>query len=156
MSTTPAWLLGGHLTSVIVTGITVAADGTLTEASGSGIRTITFKVNSVKNSLSQHIEEISSVNSFPDNEVPIGQGSGIDLELILASAANRNDFADLCNGYSYLKCVFLSGAGANAKTWTHKGPWKDLDDGIVSKGKNLARVTVGQMGLVGEANPTYT
>ena len=136
----PQWVTasGGTLAATI-TPVTIAANGDITEVTGSAA-TITTRLDGVTINVTKETEEISPITGFQRNEVPISTGTTIELREIVPSTG-ISSLLDLAFGYDYAKIVFAR--GSTPRTWTHYGPFIDVSETVVGKGKILVVARFG-------------
>jgi|CXWL01.1.fsa_nt_gi hypothetical protein len=136
MATIPAWLLGKHLTSVVLTGQTNTA-GNLADST---VKTLTTVIDNIRLSLTPGTEEISAVNTVIDNMVIISDNYGLSLSVIeVNNASDPDPLAALVVAFDYIKVVFTRGTVVGSiETWSAIFTRGALETGITGKGKQVA------------------
>lgn len=157
MAAVPPWLRGRSVSGIVITGMTAGTDGTLTDATGTGIQTLTTIWEEIDFESNPILEEISSSNASRSNNVLIQENNrvrvSIPMESGLRSGAGANDLANplgiMAANYDYLKLVFVRGG----KTYTFLGLRESYRENL-RKGKNVHELTLAMIDP-GAANPTF-
>lgn len=140
----------GRTTTLTVTPCTVAADGTITEVTGSA-QTITARLKGVGFEYTPTTEEISPITSMMENDVIISKRNGFDIEE-LVPATGISGLLLIGVGWDLVKVVDT--LGSTPKGFTHYGPIVGLGRPIRSKGSVTVSMRVGQS-AGNDTNPLY-
>lgn len=134
MATIPQWLLGRHLTAVVLTPMTVAVDGTLTAQTP---QNITFYTQSIELESEVLGEDIRPVNSPIANFVGHTEDSTLTLEILLHQAGAgtpSNPVASVMATHNVFEISFTRGGS----TWAGTFARQSLRDGVRSRGRNVS------------------
>lgn len=144
MATIPQWLLGRHLTSVVITPQTVAAAGTLSDGTA---KTVTTVVDSIQASINPVHEEINPVNSTRANNVITHDDSSLTLSIIeVNNGSDPNPLEALVLTNDVFKVVFTKGTQTSfAATWTGYFTRGSCNFGISGRGKQIASLELLQV-----------
>lgn len=122
MAVVPTWLLGQNVSAFVLTGATVGSDGTLTDATGTGINAMAGLWDEISLEYAPQTEEISAADSVRLNNVLIKKGTRFRCTQIMQKAKASGQAADnainplthIAATYDYVKVVFTRAS----KTWT--------------------------------------
>ena len=141
MASIPVYQLGKHLTSVVLTPQTVAANGGLSD--GTAV-TVTTYIDSLSESLNDQTEEISAVNSTRQHLEKLDSGHEITLSIIKVNNGNDpNPLRTMFLANSVVKIAYTEGTGSSAKTITTYARITNVASGTQGKGKQIASMTLG-------------
>jgi len=149
MASIPTWLLGKHLTSVVLTPQAVAADGTLSDSGSNTAQTVTARVRRIRLNSSVMTEDIRPVNSVRANNVVTGFDHTITLSVLMrpkstSPAVVSSPLASLAYAASdneIVKCTFTRGTSA----WSGYFTVADYTEGVESFGANESELTLRQV-----------
>lgn len=118
----PVWLLGQHVSAYVLTGATVGSDGTLSDATGTGIQAMAGLWDEISLEYTPQTEEISAADAVRLNNVIIKKGTRIRCTQIMQKAKVSGQASDnainplnhIAATYDYVKIVFTRAS----KTWT--------------------------------------
>lgn len=147
MAATQPFLLGRHLTSVVVKGLTRAADGTLAVAVSKTVSALTTELDFQADPTH---EDIGPVNVTGANNVITTDDSTLNLSVLLL-ASGENPLASLYGSYDYFECIWTRGGQAYDYLCV-RGAFGDT---INSRGANFQRMTFRRIDT-GTANPVYS
>jgi len=150
MTAIPTWIRGRDVQSVVLTGQTVAADGTLTNGSSPAAQTVTASLAFVRVSQRPQKDNVSPVTSPRANNVIGEDDSQTEIGLLINGSGVTNPLATLCAAYDIIKLVFqrkITGASTTGDTWTHYASRGDFDEVIDSKTKNLTTLVIDQVDI---------
>ena len=157
MAIVPQWLVGKHVTGVVITGQMVAADGTLTDATTTGVQPLTTVVDEITMTSAPRIEEISPMTADKENDVILKRRTTMRVACVMEKAraglgANEkiNPLEWMAVTYDYVKMVFVR-AG---RTWTFIGPIVGYEEPL-RVGRNVNVLEVGMAGI-DTTNPAIT
>lgn len=143
----PLYLRGKHLTSVVLTPVTVGTAGAVTDVTASAA-TLTTVMDSLALELSANLEEISAVNATRQNNVVLDDGHRLSLSILeVNNAADPSPLAALMFTHDYFKAVYVKGTGASARTITGYFHRENYNDGIQGKGRQIATLTLAPVDL---------
>ena len=156
----PPWLRGRDVTVFTVTGINEASDGTLTDATGTGVQTVLLKFEEWDLDNTPITEEMSSADMVGQHDMIIQERVEMTVQVIMQRAkganettnAKDNPLAFLATTYHVLR--FDTTFGAHSWAFTgRRGPFNQSG----RKGKSTERLRLTPVNLgPGVANPTYT
>jgi len=137
MASIKNFLKGAHLTSVIITPQTVAANGTMTD--GTPV-TVTTTMESISETFSAVNEEIAAVNSTRTNPVRVADSISVSIAVIkVNNGTDVNPLKTLIMSYDIFKVAWTEGTVSSfAKTTTIYGTRGTLSSGIQGRGKQIA------------------
>lgn len=142
MSITP-YLLGRHLTSVILTPQTVGTAGAL--SNGAPV-TLTTVIDNLSESLSAEKEDIRPVNSTRVNNVVTSDNGNFSFGIIkVNNASDPNPLKTAILTNDIFKLTWTEGTGGSAKTVNLYASRGSLDTGIQGHGKQIATLTFDQI-----------
>ena len=142
MATIPKWLVGRHLTSVVITPVTVGTDGTITDVTASAF-TMTTLTDGLTQSLRPVNEEINPVNATRENFVHIIDGHYLSFTQIKRNDGNDPDgLLNLILNYDHFKFAYTEGTSGSAKTVTGYGLRNEHSTGIQGRGKQVATLAL--------------
>ena len=154
MATIPTWLLGRHLTAVVVTPQTEGTGGVLTAVTASSA-VLTTCVDAIRLALNPVVSNVNAVNDTRANNVIEEDDASLVVTEILkkndTSATPTNLLAVQALAYDYFNLTFTRGG----RTWGGYFCRGAYSDGVTAKGKNVAEMTFHQVN-VGTASLTYT
>ena len=141
MAKVPNPLLGRHLTYFRITAQSVAADGTLSDATTSDV--LAQLDGSSLQGQPEH-EEINAMNTTRRNMVVISEGDSLSLNIFkVNNGDDPNPLFDLWNQYDYYKVIWHEGtASGSVQTCTYYGVRGDLDTSIQGRGKQIATLSM--------------
>lgn len=144
MATIPQWLLGRHLTSVVITPQSVSSAGVLSDGTA---KTVTTVVDSIQANISPVHEEINPVNSTRANNVITHDDSGITLSIIeVNNGSDPNPLEAIVLTNDVFKVVFTKGTVTSyAATWTGYFTRGQCSFGISGRGKQIASLELLQV-----------
>ena len=129
-------LIGRHVTSFVLTPLTIAANGAVTNGTPVAL---TGSLDGLSHSIRPTHEEISPVNSVIQNNVLIDEGSNVSLSIIKVNDGTSPDkLRDAVLAASHFRLVWIEGTGASARTQTMRGIRGNYESGVQGKGKIIA------------------
>lgn len=141
MASIPVYQLGKHLTSVVLTPQTVAANGALSD--GTAVTVTTF-MDSLGESLNDQTEEVSAVNSTRQHLEKLDSGHELTLSVIKVNNGNDpNPLRTMFLSNSVVKVAYTEGTGSSATTITVYARITNVASGTQGKGKQIASITLG-------------
>lgn len=146
MAGTQPYLLGRHLTSVVVKGMTRADDGTLSIAVSKTVSVLTTELDFQSDPTH---EDIGPVNVTGANNVITTDDSTLNLTVLLL-ANGENALASLFYTYDFFEVLWTRGGQGYDYICT-RGAFGDT---INSRGANFQRTTFRRV-EIGTANPLY-
>lgn len=146
MAGTVSYLLGRHLTSVVVRGQTRAEDGTFATAVTQTVSSLTSELDFQSDPT---LEDIGPVNVTGANNVITTDDSTLNLTVLLL-ANGENPLASLFYAYDYFLVTWTRGGQAYSYYCT-RGAFGDT---VNSRGANFQRTTFRRVDI-GSANPVY-
>jgi hypothetical protein len=158
MPAIPMWLLGKHVTNYVITGQVVGSDGSLTDATTTGVQPLAGKWDQIKLTSAPSNEEISASDSPRQHTVILQEGTRIQhtaiMEKVKGAGAGTNDKANplewLASTYDVLKTVYTRG-GRTCTLYFVRG---EYDETIV-KGKSIHSLN-GEPCDPGTTNPAFS
>jgi len=137
MASIKNYLKGAHLTSVVITPQSVAANGTMTD--GTPV-TVTTTIDSIQETFAAVNEEIAAVNSTRTNPVRVADSVGLSIAIIkVNNGSDVNPLKTLVLNYDIFKVAWTEGTVTSfAKTTTIYGTRGTLQSGIQGRGKQIA------------------
>lgn len=158
MPVIPTWLLGQNVSAFVVTGVTVGSDGTLADATGTGIQAMSGLWDEVSLEYTPQTEEISAADSVRLNNVIVKKASRLRITQLMQKAKASGQASDnainplnhIAATYDFAKTVFTRGS----KTWT--GYWlvAGYEEGLRA-GRSTCSITL-EMIDTGAANPALS
>ena len=144
MPSIPQFLLGRHLTSVVITPQTVAANGALSDGTA---KTMTTVVDSIQKSISPVHEEINAVNSTRANNVLTHDDGSLTLSIIeVNNGGDPDPLEAIVMTNDVFKVVFTKGtATGSTVTWTDYFTRGQCSFGISGRGKQIASLELVQV-----------
>lgn len=135
--TLPGWLLGKHLTSLVITPQTVTG---LELSDSLDVKSIRGTTSSIELSLDTSHDDVRPVSSeFVNNEI-IGRDSSIDITTLLVRTG-LNALSEIFMEYDYFKIVFQQGE----EIWTGYFVCGSHRTGVSSHGGNAASMNFRQI-----------
>ena len=145
MATVPLWLLGKHLTSVIITPQVVSSAGVFSD--GTPV-TLTTYMTGIGLQLNPQVEEINALNTVRENEVILSDGASLELEIIRVN--NTGDPAPLRTlvlASDFFKVVYIEGTAGSQRTVTFYGHRGAYSDGFRGRGQSIANLQLGPIDI---------
>jgi hypothetical protein len=149
MATLPLWLTGTGSGPVVITPQSVnAGTGVMTDTTP--VATMTGMIDNISVRSRKTTEEISPMDSLPENLVPIKTGTTVEVTEILKKAGTNL----LAQAYYGSNDYFKVAVPRGAQSFLFYGLLSDYTETLV-RGKNVGVATFSNASI-GSANPTYT
>ena len=134
----PPWLTGLAVTNIVITPLTVNADGTFTLGT---VQSLSGHLDEIVLEQYNLLENITPLDSRQDNEVIIGSGTTIQLVEILARSSG-NFLSAAGNGFDYIQATFARGGSTYTGTFVVKG-YKET----IRRGKSVGIMAMSPCGI---------
>lgn len=134
----PAWLTGSGVTSIVITPLSVAADGTFTAGTS---QSLTGRLDEIVVEQYNTLQNITPIDERLDNEVITGTGTSLILVEILAKAGGCI-LAEVGSTADYVQAGFSRGGKSYAGTFVIKSYRETL-----RRGKSVGELTVSPCGI---------
>ena len=148
--------IGQDLTSVVLTGQTIAATGIVTDSVT--VVTATAFTDDLDAQITRVLEEITPINASEENFVKIINGFSFAVTLIKinAGAGAQTDpnpvLTGVLAGFDYWKLVYINGvAGGSQETVTIYGIINNIGEGVHGKGRQTSPCTFNSVSVSGAA-----
>lgn len=154
MPTQPNFQLGRSMTSLVVTPVTIAADGTITDTTP--VATLTAVLENFDYESTNELEEISAVTQRRQNHVITSTGTTATIDIIMKGGTDTayaiNTLGAIAYNQDYTRVTLVQ----SNLTW---GPFYNViakfSSGIKGKGKVTAHIELSQIDP-GAANPAIS
>lgn len=150
MATIPLWLVGRHITAVVVTPQVANSAGVLSDAA-LGAQSFTALIDGIQYSGSVTTQEISAITSPRLNHVPIEQDDTMVVSEIMRSAAG-SVLATACWTAAGNPDWALFAFSRGGNSISMYGLMTRVEEGV-TRGKCVARLTIRMVDVA--AFPTY-
>ena len=158
MADRPTWLIGRNMSTVTITGVTAGTDGTLTDATGTGVQDIVTKFEEITFNSEPITEEISAASSDKAHTVILQEANSATVRCILQTARRTGEstnnqpdaLSHLAATYSILKLTFAR-SGRTYTLYGCRGAYSET----IAKGRSTATLTLLPLDP-GQTNPTIT
>jgi hypothetical protein len=159
MVAVPTWLRGRDIGSIVLTGQTVDAAGTLADGVSPAAQTITGSLRAVRFNSNPEKSDVSPITATVTNKVIEAEDNTFEFEILLNGSGVINSLATLCATYDIIKAVIVrkrSGATTTPTSgqWTFYGSRGPTGEAIESRGANMCTLTLEQVDIA-SANPAY-
>lgn len=134
----PAWLTGAGVTNIVITPLTVAADGTFTAGTA---QSLTGRLDEIVVEQASDLQNITPIDERQDNFAIVGSGTSLILVEILARSGGCH-LASIGNGFDYVQAGFSRGGFGFSGTFVVKG-YRET----IRRGKSVGELTVAPCGV---------
>lgn len=129
-------LLGRHLASFVITGLTEGSGGALTPSSSSV--TCTGRMQGYEETWNREVKNITSINSIRKNMVPLEDSHGFLVEVIeVNDGVDPAPLKSLLQGFDYLLVQFQRGTSPGRETVSAYCTWSEMTSGMKGKGGQI-------------------
>lgn len=129
-------LLGRHLASFVITGLTEGSGGALTPSTSSV--TCTGRMQGFEETWSRDLENITSINSVRKNMVPLEDSHGFTVEVIeVNDGVDPAPLKSLLQGFDYLLVQFQRGTSPGRESVSAYCTWSEMTSGMRGKGRQI-------------------
>ena len=129
-------LLGRHLGSFVITGLTDGTLGSLTASEDTV--TCTARMQGFDESWSRDVENITGLNSVRKNMVPLEEGHSYFLEVIeVNDGVDPAPLKSLLQSYDYLHLQFQKGTSPGREAVSAYCTWSEMTSGMKGKGRQI-------------------
>jgi hypothetical protein len=156
MTAIPTWLRGRDVGSIVLTGQTEDAAGTITDGTA---QTITGSLVAFRRQSNPEKSDVSPITATRTNKVIEAEDNTFEFEILLNGSGVIDQLATLCASFDIVKAVVTrkrSGATTTPTggTWTFYGSRGPSGEAVESRGRNTCNLTLEQVDI-GSANPAY-
>lgn len=159
MTAVPTWLRGRDVGSIVLTGQTIAADGTLADGTSPAAQTITGALRAFRLNGNPETSDASPITATVVNNIIEAENNTFEFDILLNGSGVINALATLAMSYDVIKAVVTrkrSGATTTptSGSWTFFGTRGPFGEAVESRGANQATLTLLQADI-SSSNPVY-
>jgi hypothetical protein len=155
----PTWLTTPGNTSVVITGQTVAVDGTLADGVSPAAQTVTGSLVSIEENLITEQNEVSPITTTVANNVNEFVNNGYRIGILVNGSGVVNPLKTLGGTYDVMKVVFIAKASGatttpTAASMTYYGRRAEITTAYDNRNRIVSYLTLTSVDI-GSANPVY-